>query len=119
MKGLYREALPEFQKHLDLNGSTIPLAYLGYCYARLGEHSQALRILEEMKARSHKEFVPAYAYAFLYAGLGEKDQAFASLTQAVEERDIQVTYLHVEPLWDSFRSDPRFAELVRKVGLPQ
>jgi tetratricopeptide (TPR) repeat protein len=64
----------------------------------------------------------ALAYAGLadcYAGLGEKDQAFAWLEKAYEQHSFNMAWLNVEPRWDSLRSDPRFADLVRRVGLPQ
>jgi len=56
--------------------------------------------------------------ALVYAGLGEKDQAFAWLEKAYEEHSFQMQYLKVEPRWDNLRSDPRFADLVHRVGLP-
>ena len=62
--------------------------------------------------------IPAVSLRAVYAGLGEKDQAFAWLEKAYEERTSRLSYLKVEPLWDPLRSDPRFADLVRRIGLP-
>ncbi len=93
------------------------LALLGYAHARLGERSQALRMLEQLEAASKQRYTPAFSFAVVYAGLGEKDQAFTWLEKAYEERASRLGYLKVEPLWDPLRSDPRFAELLRRIGL--
>jgi predicted nucleic acid-binding protein len=94
------------------------LALLGYAHARLGERSEALRLLEQLEAASKERYTPAVSFAAVYAGLGEKDQAFAWLEKAYGERTSRLGYLKVEPLWDPLRSDPRFADLVRRIGLP-
>jgi hypothetical protein len=61
--------------------------------------------------------VPAFCFALIYVGLGENDLAFESLNKAVEERSSWLVSLNVEPMLEPLRSDPRFAELVRNVGL--
>ena len=71
------------------------------------------RLLEQEKSR----YVGQLDIALLYARLGEKEQAFARLQRAAEDRNLYVTALNVEPLWDSYRTDPRFVALVRRVGL--
>ena len=118
-KGLCGEALPHLDKYLALSRrAPASLALLGYSHARLGERKQALRMLEELRAVSQKVFVPAFFVALVHAGLEDRDQSFAWLQRAFEERFNRLAYLRVEALWDPLRSDPRFAELVRKVGLP-
>jgi hypothetical protein len=74
--------------------------------------------LDELKALSNRRYVSPYSIALIYAGLGEKDQAFAWLEKAYEDRSSLMVYLKVEPMLDSLRSDTRFAELVRRIGLP-
>ena len=69
--------------------------------------------------RSKKGYVRPYTIASFYARLGQKDEAFVWLEKAYQDRDYQMTELNVRPEMDSLRSDPRFAELVRKVGLPK
>ncbi len=118
-RGMYREGLSELEKYSALSrGRAMSLALLGYAHARLGERSQALRVLRQLEAASKQSYTPAFSFAVVYAGLGEKDQAFASLEKAYGERTSRLGYLKVEPLWDPLRSDPRFADLVRRIGLP-
>jgi TolB-like protein/Tfp pilus assembly protein PilF len=117
--GMYREGLSELEKYSALSrGRAMSLALLGYAHARLGERSQSLRILEQLEAASKERYTPAFSFAVVYAGLDEKDQAFAWLEKAYGERTSRLGYLKVEPLWDPLRSDPRFADLVRRIGLP-
>src|ERR1700736_5167572 len=119
-KGMYREALAEMEKYLALSPrNPAALASLAYAHARSGERSQALRVLDELRALSKQRHVPSYWFAIVYAGLDEKDQAFAWLEKAYEERDGSLPMLNANPAWDPLRSDPRFADLVRRVGLPQ
>ncbi len=118
-KGMHREALAEYEKYSALSpGSPLALASLGYAHARLGERSQALRVLEELRAASQQRYVPALSFAVVYVGLGEKEQALAWLERAYEERTNFLAYLKVQWTWDPLRSDPRFADLLRRLGLP-
>jgi hypothetical protein len=75
--------------------------------------------LEWALADSNRRHVTPFNIATLYARVGDKDRTFEWLGKSVEERDGTLVYLKVDPRWDLIRSDPRFAELVRKVGLPQ
>jgi TolB-like protein/Tfp pilus assembly protein PilF len=118
-KGMYREGLSTLKKYSALSrGRAMSLALLGHAQARLGERSEALHILEQLEAASKERYTPAVSFAAVYAGLGEKDQAFAWLEKAYGERTSRLGYLKVEPLWDPLRCDPRFANLVRRIGLP-
>jgi tetratricopeptide (TPR) repeat protein len=117
--GLYREALPDLDKFSALSrGSATSLALLGYAHARLGDRNEALRRLEELSALAKRSFVTAFFFALVYAGLEDKDQAFMWLEKACEERFNRLAYLKVEALWDPLRSDPRFTELLQRVGIP-
>ncbi len=118
-KGMYQEGLPALEKYSALSHtSATALALLGYSHARLGERKEALQMIEELKAASKQSFVPALFIALVYAGLEDKDQAFTWLEKAHEERFNRLAYLKVEALWDPLRSDPRFADLLRRVGIP-
>jgi len=121
-KGRYEEAITAFQKPISLKRGSEwlhSLAGLGHVYALSGKKAEARGVLDELKEQSRQQYVPANCMALVYAGLGEEDQAFAWLEKAYEEHSFQMQWLKVEPRWDSLRSDPRFADLVRRVGLPR
>ena len=118
-KGMYREALLALEQFSALSrSSATSRALLAYSHARLGEHSAALRIIEELTAASKHSLVPALLFALIYAALDDQDQAFSWLEKAYEERFYRLAYLKVEALWDPLRSDSRFADLLRRVGIP-
>ncbi|HVS82217.1 MAG TPA: protein kinase [Pyrinomonadaceae bacterium] len=120
-KGMYDEAIAGFKKGIALRGGTewsFSMSGLGHVYAVSGKKAEARAVLDELKQMSRQEYVPADGIALIYAGLGEKDQAFTWLEKAYEEHAFKMAWLKVEPQWDSLRSDPRFADLLRRVGLP-
>jgi TolB-like protein/Tfp pilus assembly protein PilF len=118
-KGLYREGLLALEKFSALSRtSAISRALVGYSHARLGERSAALRIIEELTSASKHSFIPAFLYALVYAGLEDKDQAFGWLEKAYEERFNRLAYLKQDALWDPLRSDPRFIDMLRRLGIP-
>jgi hypothetical protein len=85
-----------------------------------GKKAEALKIIDHLKELSASNYIAPYNVAAIHAGLGDKDQAFAWLDRAYNERSSMLTlYLTNDPRMDSLRSDPRFAELVRRIGLPQ
>ena len=117
MKGMYAEAITEYLKENSNEGEmTSVQVYLGYAYAMSGQRDEALTILNKLKAT--KEYVSPAELAILYAGLGDKEEAFQSLERAYAAHDLELQYLKVQPHYDSLRSDPRFASLMRRVGLP-
>ena len=106
------------EKALELReGSAEILGELGYAYALSGRPDRARGILQDLEVRSKGRYTSPYFSALVYAGLGDRDQAFARLDRAVTDRSDAVVYLEVEPRLDSLRSDPRFTALVRRVGL--
>src|SRR5262249_29277371 len=118
-KGLWPEAIAALQKATSIEKvNAEPLIGLGRAYAVSGKKDEALKVLAELKDRSKHPYVPSSLMATLYASLGDKDQAFASLEKAYEDRSGGLTHLKVALGLDSLRSDPRFADLVRRVGLP-
>jgi Flp pilus assembly protein TadD len=117
---MYKEAIAEMQEAVNLSeGSVVWESGLGYLYARAGRRDQAIKILNELKSRSKREFVPSQAFIWIYAALGDKDQAFASLEKAYQEHSDVMTVLKVERAFDPLRSDPRFQDLLRRIGLPR
>src|SRR5437870_9605824 len=119
-KERYSEAEDEMRKAKELlKDSMATEADTGYVYAVSGKKDQALKVIDELKELSKRRYVSSYHVAMIYLGLKEKDQAFEWLENAYRERSDLLVYLKVEPRLDSLRSDPRFTDLVRRVGLPQ
>lgn len=119
-QGKYEEAIAEFHKADDLDERLPPTReQLGYAYALAGRRDEALKILGEMDERSARgEYVTPLGIAWIYIALGDKDQAFAWLDKACDEHNGGLPYLKTEPVYDSLRSDPRFANVLRRVNLP-
>jgi DNA-binding SARP family transcriptional activator/TolB-like protein/Tfp pilus assembly protein PilF len=126
---LYLGRVLQFEGHLDsalthfaktgASRSWIPtVAGEGYVYAQQGRRAEALRVLTRLDSLSSGEYVTSYAVALVYTALGERDQAFAWLDRAVQERTHWLLWLNRDRRWDPIRSDPRFGSLVRRVGLP-
>ncbi len=121
-KGMYSEAIAEFKKAIALpagNEWTLSKGGLGHLYAVTGKKSEARTLLDELKQLSAKEYVPATSVALIYAGLGEKDQAFAWLDTGYEQRAFQLPWIKLDPRFDSLRSDSRFEDLMRRIGFSQ
>jgi serine/threonine-protein kinase len=119
-KGMYDEAIAGFKKAIPLmGGSELTRGGLGHVYAVTGKKREALAMIDELKRLSNQGYVPSTSIALVYAGMGDKDQAFAWLEKGYEERGFQMQWLSIEPRWNNLRSDPRFANLTRRVGLPQ
>jgi len=90
---------------------------LAWMYARTERRADALRLLGELKERQRTGYVPTAALVHVYLGLGDNDEAFAWLERAYQEQSNFLMYLKVFPLFDSVRGDPRFQDLLRRVGL--
>ena len=116
-KGMYPEAIADFQKGVKLSGSPLILALLGHAYAASGKKSEAQHVLSELQDLQGRQYVSPYTVAAIYAGLGEKDQTFKWLEKANEERDIWVMNLKVDPVFGKLRSDRRFTDLLARAGL--
>jgi eukaryotic-like serine/threonine-protein kinase len=117
--GRFQDAIAEFQKGLQLGENPWFSACLIHAYGRSGRRLEAQKGLEELLESAKTKFVSPYFLAIAYSGLGNKDKAFEWLETAYRERADWMTYLKVDPELDSLRSDPRFADLQRRIGLPQ
>ncbi len=116
----YSEALAEGKRAVELSGgSPWMLARLGRTYALSGDRSQAEQVLRQLVELSAKRKGMSGKIAGVAAALGKNDEAFAAVQKACEERDGGLMLLKYDHTWDLLRSDPRFQELVRRVGLPQ
>ncbi|MBK7932281.1 MAG: protein kinase [Pyrinomonadaceae bacterium] len=115
--GNFAEAITDFKEMIRLNGEHTGVnCYLGYALAKAGRINESRAILRRLEKGI--EYVSPVELAILYIGLGEKEKALAALERGFAERDSQMQFLMIEPNFNEIRSEPRFAELVRKVGLP-
>ena len=118
-KKMYPEALRELTKTKDLlPGNLAVQSDIGHVYAVSGNKSEAEKTIARLKQESTRTYVNLYELALIYIGLGQDDQAFDWLEKAYRERSDQLIYLKVDPRLDPIRSDSRFADLVRRVGIP-
>ncbi len=120
-KGMFEEAIAGFQRAITVTKGAdkiLAMASLGHVYAVSGRKTEARKMLAELQRLSEHSYVPAHDVALVYAGLGEKGKAFAWLDKAYEEHSFNLSHLKVEPRFDSLRSDPHFADLLRRIGLP-
>jgi pentatricopeptide repeat protein len=114
----FHEAIRALEKAASLTDrSPGVLGVLVRAYARGGRRTDALRVLDEMKARSQKAYVPPAAFLNAYLGLGDREEAFVWLGHAADERSDILQFLKVHPFFDPLRSDPRFAEYLRRANL--
>jgi len=120
-KGMYAQAIDEFQKGLKVSGSPLMLALLGHAYAASGKTKEARQVISDLhdlsESREATRYVSPYTVAAIYAALNEKDQAFKWLEQAYEERDVWLMNLKVDPVFAKLRSDKRFQDLLTRAGL--
>jgi adenylate cyclase len=118
-KGRYDEAIAAFQNAIRLfpGGSSIAEAELAHTYAVSGNREAAQKIITELQELAKSKSVSSYQIAAIYAGLGEKDRAFAWLEKAYEERSDGLVNVNADQRFDSLRSDTRFQDLARRIGL--
>ena len=114
-KGMYDQGIQEFQK---LGNVPHALGHIGNAYARQGRLAEARSMLPKLKEHISKSGIGRYEIALVYAGLKENDNAFEWMEKALEARDKGMTYLKIDPCLDPLRSDPRFNNLLTRVGLP-
>ena len=114
----YEEAISVLEKAVSMtNRSPGTIGLLATAYAHAGRRSEALRLLEELRRRRQRGYVPAAAFIFPYLALSDYDQAFSWCEQAYKEQSNILQFLKVLPLFDPVRGDPRFKDLLRRVGL--
>ncbi|HVP12455.1 MAG TPA: tetratricopeptide repeat protein, partial [Phycisphaerae bacterium] len=117
-KGDYEQARAAMERTVSLSGRAPGhLADLGYVYAKAGMLPEARAILDELRALSERKYVAPSDFALIHAALGEKDEAFAWLEQTFAQHDSYLTGVNADPRWDTLRDDPRFDDLLRRMGL--
>jgi TolB-like protein/Flp pilus assembly protein TadD len=113
----YEEAITSLERARAVDASADNLGYLGYAYARAGEKDKAMTVRGELRELASRGYVSPYYVALIHVGLGETDEAFEWLEKALEEHASMLVELKSEPKLDNIRSDPRFARLLKRVGL--
>ena len=116
-KGMYAEAITEFQTGVKLSGSPLMLALLGHAYAVSGKTAEAKQVLNDLEQLQGQRYVSPYTVAAIHAGLGDQAEAFKWLERAVEERDIWLMNLKVDPVFASLRSNRQFADILARIRL--
>lgn len=117
-KAMHREATTEYEKSLNLAGSDpYVMSLLGYAKAVSEHREEAVKVLTQLREMEKQRYVPPYSIALIYVGLGQKDEAFQWLENAFTDHSGAMIYLKVEPMLDSLRSDPRFADLLKRMHL--
>jgi TolB-like protein/Flp pilus assembly protein TadD len=116
-QGKFAEAIKEAREAVRLSNNE-PSALLGYMCAKAGQPEEARRILEEHAALSKESHVPPTTFAVVHAGLDERDRMFEWLERAHQDHDVLLLEMLPNPILAEFRSDPRFIDLLRRVGLP-
>jgi TolB-like protein/Flp pilus assembly protein TadD len=124
MKRMYPQALAEYDKIADQDkvtaaGNQFAAGMLGWIHAVSGRRTDALKIAQEFKDLSAHTYVDFYWSGVIYAGLGDKDEAFRLLEKSYQEHAATLPYLAVDPFWYGMHSDPRYADLLRRIGLPR
>jgi tetratricopeptide (TPR) repeat protein len=114
----YEKALTAIQRDSELGGSYAqPESRRVWAHAGQGDTAAAKRELAGLEERSKREYVPPWAFAVAYTGLGDKTRAIGWLNRGIEERDMMMAENLFDPILDPLRSDPRFAEVERRMGL--
>lgn len=120
MKGMYTEAITLNEQSLQKDPTNqVFLRFAGLAYAKAGRRQDAEQIISRYRAIAKGQYVMSYHIAVIYAALGEKDKAFAELEKGFEERDYLLPRIKVEPFLDPLRDDPRYQDLILRIGLPQ
>lgn len=115
-RGEFDEGLAQLGEADRIDKNQVLSGLIGYTYARSGRKAEALKVLEELKEESRLQYVSPYSFVLLYLGLGETEEVFRWLEKTYEERNDLLVWLKVGPELNSIRSDPRFIDLLQRVG---
>jgi tetratricopeptide (TPR) repeat protein len=117
LKGDLDEAIAYGEKGLEIGPRAVAMVgNMGFHYANAGKIEKAYELLAELEERSKKGYVSSFWIAVIYLGLGEMDRTFEWFEKAYEERDGNMIYFTVPFILDPIRSDPRYKELLIKMG---
>jgi tetratricopeptide (TPR) repeat protein len=113
----HADAIREFEQLSAQAPMSLHIAALGHAYAVAGQRGKAEQVLRDLYALADTSYVSPFDFATLYAGLGDRAQTLAWLEKAYTRRVPYLILLAVDPQFDAFRDDPRFRDLVRRIGL--
>jgi len=117
-KGMYREAIAAYEKSISLGGASgLSKAFIAHAYAKSGERSEALAIVDDLRETAKSTYLPTIAFVMAYDGLREKELALEALYKSCENRETALVFLKTWAHFDFIRDDPRFPEIARRVGL--
>ena len=121
---MYPQALAESDKIADQYKTTraenqFVVGLLGWVLAVSGKRADAVKTAQDLTDVSLHAYVDSYQLAMIEVGLGDKNETFRLLERAYQQRSASIPYLTIEPAFEGIRSDPRYADLLRRVGLPQ
>jgi serine/threonine protein kinase/tetratricopeptide (TPR) repeat protein len=117
--GRFEDAVEHFQRALEQRqNNQVIWASLARTCALWGKEDKARGLLQGLEKTSQEKYVPAYSIAGIWAGLGDRAQALLWLEKACEERSARMAFVNVDPVFDTFRSDARFQEVLRRAKLP-
>jgi Flp pilus assembly protein TadD len=114
---MFAEAVVEARETAGV--ASRPASFLGYALAKLGRRAEARTELEGLLKLSRERYISPYNIAMVYNGLGEREETLEWLERGFEQREPRMVFLRGEPKWDNLRDDPRFQDLLRRIGLPQ
>jgi len=115
--GKYDQAIEKYQSAAS-SGSLMLRAELANTYGLAGKKDEAQKILAELQRLSSERYVSSYSIALIHSGLRNREETFATLERALNERADYLVFLKVDPRFDWLHGDPRFADLVQRIGLP-
>ncbi len=115
--GRFSDALESFQSAQEAGGTWTPLTLIGYTHAASGRTADAERVLRELTTAAGTSYVPPYHIALLHAGLGDTKAAISWLERGVQERDVRMVFVGVDPLWQPMHGVPEFRDLLRRLKL--
>ncbi|HET6342367.1 MAG TPA: hypothetical protein VFG78_09325, partial [Gemmatimonadota bacterium] len=117
LQGANEEAVASLRRSAELSRSNTFQAYLAYGLAATGHEEESREALKRIAHADGGDYVRSECLAAVYGALGEPDHAFRHLDRAYAERSAGLIYLHLDPMYDSLREDPRFQAMVERIGL--
>ena len=117
-QGKFDEAIAEAEQAEEFSGgNSEAVSLMGYALAKAGRRDDAAVKLNDLRSRSGQGYLPAYNIAMIYNPLGQRDEALNQLEAAFNQKDARMMLLKVEPKWDNLRSESRFVDLIKHLGL--